>query len=99
VLSSETIFLTKDFLVVQPQHEPPEVVEAIQIKPFNLNKVERFVGGDLEIRQDQGVVIAGPEGIIHAQADYWVIRHADGRYSSCSPEDFAKFYTTNFSSI
>jgi hypothetical protein len=84
-------------VVQKYQLNPPEVecVEAIQIKPYNLNEVERFVGGDLEVRKGQGVIIAGPEGPIHALPDYWVLRHADGRYSSCSPEDFNLFYTAS----
>jgi hypothetical protein len=70
------------------------VVQAIQVKPYNLNQVERFVGGELQVRTG-GVVIAGPDGVIHALADYWILRHQDGRYSSCSPEDYARFYTTS----
>lgn len=77
------------------QLKPPEVerVEAIQLKPYNLNEVERFVGGDLEVREGEGVVIAGPDGPIYALADYWILRHADGRYSAQSPDDFKYYYT------
>jgi hypothetical protein len=74
-----------------PSSGEEHVAAAIQVKPYNLNEVERFVGGDLEVRTG-GVVIAGPDGVIHALADYWILKHEDGRYSACSPEDFTRFY-------
>ena len=69
----------------------PVVIEAIQLTQSSLSAVEKFVGGDLEIRAS-GVVIATLEGAMHASVGDWIIRGVKGEFYPCKPDIFEATY-------
>lgn len=62
-------------------------VEAIQLKPYNLNHIERFVGGDLHIRAGK-IVIATKNGPLVADADDWIVKVGDDKFEAVKPSIF-----------
>lgn len=80
---------------------PSAQVNAIQLKPYNLNAIERFVGGDLAIRNGK-IVIATKDGPLLADADDWIVKIDEDEFVAMKPKEFEATYqlpvTINFSS-
>lgn len=69
----------------------PVEVEAVQLSALTLNKVEDFVGGDLEVRNGE-VIIATLEGAMHAGIGDWIIKGVHGEFYPCKPDIFEETY-------
>lgn len=74
----------------------PVEIEALQLTPFNLKEIEKFVGGDLEVRSNGGakpdVIIATLEGAMHCSAYDWIIKGVKGEFYPCKPDIFEATY-------
>lgn len=70
----------------------PVTIEAIQLTPLNLEEIEEFVGGDLAIHPEGGVVIATLEGAMRASIGDYIIKGVQGEFYPCKPDIFAKTY-------
>lgn len=67
-------------------------LKAIDLEAIQFNgdfaELEKFVGGDAEYRNGQ-TVVAGPQGPLWLSRGFWVVRTADGKYFTCSPQTLA----------
>lgn len=70
----------------------PIIVEAVQVFATKLEEVEEFVGGDLEVRHD-GIVIATPNGPLHARPFDWIVKHSVSKFSVVSNELFKSVFS------
>jgi len=77
--------------MAQKFRKKPVEIEAVQLGPLNLEEVERFVGGDLEIRNGE-VIIATLEGALHASPNDWIIKGVKGEFYPCKPDIFEATY-------
>ena len=68
----------------------PIVVDAVQFKG-NFDAIERFCGGDAEFR-DGELVVATPQGALHALDGTYIIKHSNGEFSTCPAEIFESEY-------
>lgn len=68
----------------------PVVIEAIQFTG-DFDEIERFVGGDAELR-DGELIVATLEGPLRAAPDDWIIKGVKGEFYPCKPEIFAETY-------
>lgn len=79
-------------MTVREYRKKPVIIEAIQITPLNLEEVEAFVGGDLGIHPEGGLVIATLEGAMRARIGWWVIKGITGEFYPCEPAIFELTY-------
>ena len=68
-----------------------EPVEAIQFNGVNFDELEKFVGGDAEVRSGQ-IVLAARNGAVYANRGDWIIKDSNGRCQSFKPDFFAAMY-------
>jgi hypothetical protein len=68
----------------------PIEIEAIQFIG-NFAELERFVGGDAELRNGE-LVIATREGAMHASPLDWIIKGVQGEFYPCKPDIFTATY-------
>lgn len=68
----------------------PVVIEAIQFKG-NFDEIEKFVGGDAELR-DGELIIATLEGPLRAAPNDWIIKGVKGEFYPCKPDIFEQTY-------
>jgi len=68
----------------------PVVIEAIQFTG-NFDEIEKFVGGDAELR-DGKLVVATLEGPLNASLDDWIIKGVKGEFYPCKPDIFEATY-------
>ena len=68
----------------------PVVIEAIQFTG-NFDEIEKFVGGDAELR-DGKLVVATLEGPLNASLDDWIIKGIKGEFYPCKPDIFEATY-------
>jgi len=68
----------------------PVVIEAIQFTG-NFDEIEKFVGGDAELR-DGKLVVATLEGPLNASLDDWIIKGIKGEFYPCKPDIFDATY-------
>lgn len=68
-----------------------EIVEAIQFVD-DFDELEKFVGGDAEVRNNK-VVVAGPQGALWLSRWDYVIKHKPGNmFYVSNPRNFAQLY-------
>lgn len=70
----------------------PIVIEAMQVGPLNHSAIEAFVGRDLDIHPEGGLVIVTLEGPMHARFGDYIIRGVQGEFYPCKPEIFEQTY-------
>jgi hypothetical protein len=68
----------------------PVVIEAIQFTG-NFDEIEKFIGGDAELR-DGELVVATLEGPLRASLDDWIIKGIKGEFYPCKPDIFEATY-------
>jgi hypothetical protein len=68
----------------------PVVIEAVQFTG-NFDEIEKFIGGDAELR-DGGLVVATLEGPLRASLDDWIIKGVKGGFYPCKPDIFKATY-------
>ena len=78
--------------MIQSYRKKPVVIEALQLSLFNSEEVEEFVGGDLGIHPEGGLVIATLEGAMRASIGDWIIKGVNGEFYPCKPDIFEKTY-------
>jgi hypothetical protein len=69
----------------------PVEIEYVRVTPLNLEQIEQFVGGDLEVRNGE-VIIATLEGAMHASLNDVIIKGVKGEFYPCKPDIFADTY-------
>ena len=77
---------------VQKARKKPVVIETIQVNAFNINEVEKFVGGDFGKNEKGQDVIATLEGAMIVSMNDHVIKGVNGEFYPCKPDIFAKTY-------
>lgn len=68
----------------------PVIIEAVQFIG-NFDEIERFVGGDAELR-DGELIVATLEGPLRAAPNDWIIKGIKGEFYPCKPDIFEATY-------
>lgn len=69
----------------------PVIIEAIQWNGRNEMEVARFIGGNLEMDDDE-LLIHTLEGTMKALVGDYVIKGVNGEFYPCKPDIFEKTY-------
>ncbi len=78
--------------MINKYRKRPVVIEAIQVTPFNIEEVEKFVGGDYGKDDEGNNVIATLEGAMKVTMGDFVIKGVKGDFYPCKPEIFEMTY-------
>ncbi|WP_427017844.1 hypothetical protein ACQCSX_04315 [Pseudarthrobacter sp. P1] len=70
----------------------PVVIEAMQLNLFNSDAIEGFVGGDLGLHPEGGIIIATLEGPMRARIGDFIIKGVAGEFYPCRSDIFAATY-------
>ena len=74
----------------------PIVIEAVQLRPDNLEKLHNFLVGEKATytysHMNNKLSILTLEGIIRASTNDWIIRGVNGEFYPCKPDIFEKTY-------
>ena len=77
--------------MVKKYRKKPVIIEAIQWDDKNLSKIDKFMGGIVEIKVTT-LVIHTLEGDMEASIGDYIIKGVNGEFYPCKPDIFAKTY-------
>ena len=70
----------------------PVVIEAIQYNGSNINEIEQWSSGVVDLDLPHRLKIKTLEGTMVAKVNDWIIRGVKGEYYPCKPDIFEATY-------